>query len=32
MTMMNCIAFVRLAKVRLFGASLSVCAQPPHLA
>lgn len=29
MTMMNFAAFVLMAKVRLFGASLSIHAQPP---
>lgn len=27
--MMNCVAIVRVIKVRLFGASLSIHAQPP---
>lgn len=29
MTMFNCFAMVLMAKVRLFGASLSIHAQPP---
>lgn len=30
--LMYCSAFILVVKVRLFGASMSACAQPPHIA